>query len=102
MGRWRRGVGVKIWPDRWLERVRKLKVKSELEEDKKGKTACGLGGEGVGNSVVGWEADCFDIFCSQKGPLGFFLFVFSACTDLRRRRTKKFSGTEAEMKDKAE
>lgn len=52
-GRGGGGVGVKIWPDRWLERVRKLKVKMELEEDKKGKTACGLGGEGVGNSVVG-------------------------------------------------
>lgn len=67
--------------------------------------------QGEGREVfqrqVGEEAVCFDIFSSQKGPLVWFicfvcLFVFSACTDLRRRGTKKFSGTKAEMKDKAE
>lgn len=113
-------VGVKIRPDRCLKRVRKLKVKSELQEDEKErrhvvwwrrKQCCegarrGKGGE-VFQRQVGEEAVCFDIFSSQKGPLVWFicfvcLFVFSACTDLRRRGTKKFSGTKAEMKDKAE
>lgn len=110
-------VGVKIRPDRCLKRVRKLKVKSELQEDERERRhvvwwrrkQCCEGArrrKGGFPAAGGWGSCLLWYFFFPEGSSRlvylFCLFVFSACTDLRRRGTKKFSGTKAEMKDKAE